>query len=261
MQQQIDPLWGYSFSFPEDWNHKRISGVDTFTPSDGQAQPTGERHDRGYLLVQPEWNALLQPVQPLWEAHIGRVAPLVGAKNIGTAIWEMAGTRGLETEIVLPKAKEERLWVGMLPFGRIILKFVVSHPIEHRHWFEPQATGIITSLQFLPTTPQTKRTEEGIPLPAGAHQIDPSHTAIDIKEPSLWVCFEIGEPIGAVQAFYLRESDVHGWNLEEFTPYPNNAGLGMARFRLRKGEAVAGVGLIPTSSQADGHQTQILIKL
>jgi hypothetical protein len=260
MQRHIDLLWGYSFYYPDDWSCQKISAVDTFTPSDGDKRSASETMDRGYLLVQPEWNALIKPVQPLWQTHIGRVAPMIGAKNVRTASWEMAGAQGLEIEIVLPKSKAERLWVGILPFGHIVLKFVVSHPVEDRSWFEPQASDIIKSLHFLPTTPQVKRTKEGIPLPPTANHIDPSRAAIEIKDPALWKGFEVGEAIGAIQAFYLRESDVHGWSLEEVTPYPNDSGLGMAWFRLRKEEQIVAVGLIPVSSQSGSSLTQILIK-
>jgi hypothetical protein len=260
MQRQIDPLWGYSFYYPDDWSYQNISGVDNFTPSDRDDRSASEAMDRGYLLVQPEWNASLKPVQPLWQTHIGRVAPMIGAKNVVTASWKMAGTQGLETEIVLPKSKEERLWVGILPFGHIVLKFVASHPTEDRSWFEPQASDIIKSLHFLTTTPQAKRTEEGIPLPPAANHIDPSKATIEIKDPSLWKGFEVGEAIGAIQAFYLRESDALGWSLEEFTPYPNDSGLEMARFRLRKEKQIVAVGLIPVSSQTGSSLTQILIK-
>ena len=261
MQRRIDPLWGYSFYYPNDWSYQKISGVDTFTPSDGDDRPANQAMDRGYLLVQPEWNALFKPVQPLWQIHIGRVAPMIGAKNVGTGRWEMAGARGLETEIVLPKSKEERLWVGILPFGRIVLKFVMTHPIEARSWFAPQASDIIKSLHFLTTTPRVEQTGEGIPLPPEANHIDPSRAAIEIKEPSLWKGFKVDEAIGAVQAFYLRESSALGWSLEEFMPYPNDSGLGMARFRLRREDRIVGLGLIPVSSQAGSNLTQILIKL
>lgn len=262
MQNYTQPIWGYQLNYPDEWFHRRMQGVDAFAPLDHLFKSNDQALQRCHLLIQPEWNGMLERVEPLWEAHIARVAGMIGAKNLGTASWELAGASGLEAEIVLPRSSQERLWVGMLPFEHILLKFMVYHPLQERAWFEPKATQIMKSLQFLEHVTDIAITKNGIPLPNGCRDVDPLDVIIDADDIHRWLTFEVDETIGAVQAFYIREALPHGWTIEEFMPYPNLEALTFARFRIVRGEQVAGVGLLPTGGQhgASGT-TRIAIKL
>ena len=170
---------------------------------------------------------------------------MIGAKKVGSAPWSLAGGRGYEAEIVLPKKNPRRLWAGILAYDFVVLHFMVTHPKEERQQFEPLATDIITSLSFLAEVPGLATSPVGLPLPPGYQPVDPTGILDDISDPEDWLAYDGDAPIPALQAFYLREAPNYGRQLEEYVPYPSHSGLGFARLRLVKDEQVLGLGLLP----------------
>jgi len=243
------PLWGFEFTYPADWVHQTLGEVEGFAEMPAALEPgyTGERS--GHLLVRPEWNATLQPVEPLWSQHIGATAGLIGAKRVGSAPWQMGGAVGLEAEIAMPKLSNLRLWSGILARDFLVLHFMVAHPKDDRARFEPLVTKLITSLRFVGAVDDVAVEALGLPLPPGYVPIDPRQVIPDIADPAPWSAYGGESSVGALQAFYLREVAAHGWTLDEFLPFPADTGLGFARFRLKKDGAAAMVGLMPAGEE------------
>ena len=142
-------LWGYELTYPDNWAHQTQEGVEAFAITSQALAPDYVGPDSGQILVRAEWNCAHQPIQPLWNRHIGMLASWLGAKQVGSALWRMGGASGIEAEIVLPKKDNRRLWTGILERNLIVLHFVVIHMKEERSSFEPLATQVISSL-FLP---------------------------------------------------------------------------------------------------------------
>jgi hypothetical protein len=243
------PLWGYEFTFPDDWAHRTLGDVEGFAALAAALEPGYAGEKAGHLLVKPEWNAILQPVEPLWSQHMGTTAGLIGAKRVGSAPWHMGGAAGLEAEISLPKQANLRLWSGILARDFIVLHFMVTHPKDDRAWFEPLVTRLIASLRFLNTVEGAVEDAAGLPLPPGYAAIDPQRVIPDIPEPALWQAYGGQSPMGALQAFYLRETAARGWALDEFVPFPTDSGLGFARLKLSRGETALTVGLMPQGAE------------
>ena len=242
-------LWGYEFTYPADWVHLTLGDVEGFAEHAEALVPgyTGERS--GHLLVKAEWNAALQPVEPLWGRHMGVTAGLIGAKRVGSAPWQMGGAVGLEAELSMPKLSNIRLWSGILARDFLVLHFMVTHPKDDRPRFEPLVTKLIASLRFVPSVRDRAVEEQGLPLPPGYARIDPRQVIPDIADPAPWSAYGGDSPVGALQAFYLREGAALGWTVEEFLPFPADTGLGFARFRLKKDEAAVMVGLMPAGDE------------
>jgi len=245
-----DVLWGYELTYPADWVHLTLGQVEGFAELAAALEPdyTGEKS--GHLLVKAEWNAALQPVEPLWSQHIGFTAGLIGAKRVGSAPWHMGGAAGLEAEIALPKLSNLRLWSGILARDFLVLHFMVAHPKDDRARFEPLVTKVIASLHFVPAIPGLAVEANGLPLPPGYAPIDPRQVIPDIADAAPWSAYGGYSPVGALQEFYLREAIAHGWTVEELVPFPADTGLGFARLRLKKdGEALM-VGLMPAGDES-----------
>ena len=145
------PLWGYEMDLPPGWQHQRFSGKDAFATDPEAFRPGYQGESLAQLLIQGEWNSLHKPADQLWNRHLGRTSLLLGAKNIGTARWEMAGAAGYEAEIVLPKKSRQRMWAGMLEKGELVLEFLVLHWKDNRDEMEPLISRIISSLRLIPT--------------------------------------------------------------------------------------------------------------
>ena len=197
-------LWGYELTYPDEWVHAQIKGVDIFAASKEALGDSYLGSDAGQLLVRGEWNWSRQAIEPMWNDHVARIAIMLGAKQLGSAPWQMGGASGLEAEIVLPKKDNRRLWTGVLMRDFRVLHFMVLHPKEVRQQFEPAATQIISSLRFpvrilgVPTSP------EGLPLPPDYEAVDPHQVLADIDDAEDWRGYLGASGIGALQAFYLR---------------------------------------------------------
>jgi hypothetical protein len=227
-----------------------MQGAEGFAAHAPALEPEYTGPDAGHLLIQAEWNGMQAPIEPLWMDHIGKLAGMVGAKQVGTAAWQMAGAEGIEADIALPKKTEKRLWAGILVKDFLVLKFMLVHPIEERRKIEPIATDCIKSLRFLPHVQTLMLSQDGLPLPSGSRAINPSQALKDIPDPENWQAFETDHILGGVQAFYFREAPFAGWSIEEFLPYPGKHNLPFARLRLQKDDLVAGLGLIPSPQSA-----------
>ncbi len=243
-------LWGYELTYPADWVHMTLGEVEGFAEHAEALEPgyTGEKS--GHLLVKAEWNATLQPVEPLWGQHIGVTAGLIGAKRVGSAPWYMGGAVGLEAEIAMPKLSNLRLWSGILARDFLVLHFMVAHPKDDRARFEPLVTKLIASLRFVRAVPGLAVEAHGLPLPPGYAPIDPRQVIPDIADPAPWSAYGGHSPVGALQEFYLREGLAHGWTVEEFVPFPADTGLGFARLRLKKDDEALMVGLMPAGDES-----------
>ena len=254
-----DALWGYRLTFPNTWIHRTIQGAEGFAAHDQALEPEYTGPQAGHLLIQAEWNGMQAPVELLWKTHIGKLAGMIGAKQVGSAPWTMAGATGVETDIALPKKTESRLWAGILVKEFLILKFMLVHPLEERLQIEPLATDMLKSLSFLDHAQGLPQTQDGLPIPQGCVAMDPRQALSDLEDSQNWKAYETNHPLGGVQAFYYRESPAAGWTIDEFLPFPGNHDLPFARLRLRKENVLVGLGLIPSPAQQDEQQPKARI--
>ncbi len=242
-------LWGYELTYPDGWAHQPIQDADGFAALPEALDMAYTTENAGLLLARGEWNWARQPVEPFWNRHIAMLASMLGAKQVGSAPWQMGGASGLEAEIVLPKKDNRRLWAGVLGRDFRILHFVVVHPKDQRQQFQPLATAIISSLRFPPYIPGLAQTDEGLPLPPGYTPLDPQSVIHDIPNPQNWRAYAGQAGAGALQAFYLREAPAHDWDVTEYAPFPGPPdspdNLGFARLRLRRGEQQITLGILP----------------
>jgi hypothetical protein len=241
-------LWGYELTYPDDWVHQVVQDSDGFAATVIAFDPSYTNPDAGHLLVRGEWNWKRQPIEPLWNDHVGLLAGMLGAKEVGSAPWKLGEASGLEAEIVLPKKENQRLWTGILMRDFRVLHFMASHPREVRKTFEPQATNIISSLRFPERLPGIKTGYEGVPLPPDYSPVDPGTILSDISNPENWRAYHGSSGIGALQAFYLREIPIHNWDLQEYVPFPGLSDFGFCRFHLRRGDLKIMLGLMPYDS-------------
>jgi hypothetical protein len=249
MQVFQHELWGYVLNYPEGWVHQTANGVEIFAASAAAFDSENDGPDAGQVLVKAEWNSTLQPVEPLWNHHIGMLAGLIGAKQVGSAPWSLAGASGLETEIQFPKHVNRRLWTGVLKRDFLALKFMVLHPKTVRAQFEPAGTLLISSLRFPSHLYGTCSSPEGIPLPPEADPISPNSILSDIPDPDSWRAYSAPGAVGALQAFYLRELPALGWEIQEFLPFPHPESPGFARFKIKKQAAQITLGLFPIPAE------------
>jgi hypothetical protein len=238
-------LWGYRLDYPDEWSHRSLQDVEGFAASPQALEPDADGPGSGHMLIQSEWNGMRLPVDPVWEAHIAKVAAMAGAHRVGSAPWAMGGGSGYEAEIVLPKRADKRLWVGVLARELVLLKIMVAHPKEDRPWFEPLVTASLKSLLFLDRAEGVPLHETGIPLPPGCQEIDPTEALIDLPDPNAWRVFESPHSFVSLHAFYAREAPAHGWLIESFESFPNERDPGFSRVRLSKEGRALALGLLP----------------
>lgn len=239
-------LWGYELNYPVDWVHQSIEDAEGFASIREAFEAGYEGPNAGHLLVRAEWNGTRQPIEPLWNDHIGMVGGMMGAKQVGSAPWKIGEATGFEAEIKLPQKENRRLWAGILEREFVVLHFMVTHPRQERQWFEPVVTKIISSLSFARHTLGVNWNPEGLPLPPGYSPIDPRQVIQDISTPEEWQAYEGSDQIGALQAFYWREAPNYGWKMVEFIPFPSPASdLGFVRVSLHKEGRNAVLGLMP----------------
>jgi hypothetical protein len=242
-------FWGYEITYPDFWLYKQSSDTDCFIKSSESLDPLYEGEDAGQIAIRGEWNWAQKDIKPIWNEHIGLVAGLIGAKNIGSAPWRISDAIGLEAEIVLPKKDPRRLWTGILAHGFCVLHFMVIHPKEVREQFEPAATKLISSLRFPDTFADIAVTPEGIPIPPSYRKTDPKLVINDIDDPSIWCAYDGEAGIGALQSFYLRELPKHNWEISEYVPFTIASDLGFARYKLRKDQQNLVLGLMPSGTK------------
>jgi hypothetical protein len=244
-------LWGYELTYPDHWTHQTVQDADAFSPR-VSSQASYLNYDDGLdvsqLLVRGEWNWERKPIEPLWNRHIGLLAGMMGAKQVGSAPWRLGEAVGLEAEVVLPKKDNQRLWTGILMRDFRVLHFMVTHPKETRERFEPEATKVISSLRFPDRILGIKTNREGIPLPPGYEAVDPKSILADVSDPANWRAYSGKAGIGALQAFYLREVPIHNWEMEEYVPFPSSSELGFARLQLRRSNLKITLGILPYDS-------------
>ncbi|GEM_PF-609707 len=245
-------LWGYELTYPDGWIHREVQDSDIFAATAEALTPYYAGPDAGQLLARGEWNWQRQPIEPLWNRHIGMLAGMMGAKQVGSAPWRLKDAVGLEAEIVLPKKDNRRLWTGILMRDFRVLHFMVTHPKEARAEFEPVVTKVISSLRFPNRILGIKASREGIPLPPGYEPVDPKDILDDISDTENWRAYSGKSGIGALQAFYLREAPVHNWDVEDYVPFPGSSELGFARLQLRRDELMITLGIMPYDVSGSG---------
>jgi hypothetical protein len=248
-------LWGYELTYPDHWIHQEIQDADGFALTTDALEPSYDGLDAGHLLVRGEWNWQRQPIEPVWNHHIGMLAGMLGAKQVGSAPWKLGESVGLEAEIVLPKKDNQRLWTGILMHDFRVLHFLVTHPKEVRDEFEPAVTKIISSLHFPNRILGIRASREGLPLPPGYEPVDPKSILTDLSDSENWRAYAGRAGIGALQAFYLREVPIHNWELEEYVPFPSSSELGFARLQLRQSNLKITLGMLPYDSSGSGTIT------
>lgn len=246
--QQV--LWGYELTYPDDWVHETQGPIEAFAAVPEALSPDYVGNNSGQILVRGEWNCARQAMEPIWSRHIGMLAGWLGAKQVGSAPWRMAGASGLEAEIVLPQKDQRRLWTGMLERNFTVLLFVVLHLKEEREIFEPVATQIISSLRFPAEIAGVLTDDEGFPLPPDYSPIQPQSVIEDISDPQNWRAYDGQSGVDALQAFYLREAPNYGWEIAEYVPFPSPSNLGFARLKLVKADRTVTLGLMPYKSES-----------
>lgn len=243
------PMWGYELTYPESWIHRTVDDTEAFY-SDSEAKDSETAGAAGgQILVRAELNYPPRLIEPVWNQHIAQVAGMLGARQVGSAPWRMAGATGIEAEIVLPKRENQRLWAGVLAHDYVILKFAVTHPNQERNLIEPAATGIISSLKFIKNIEGLAFNSWGLPLPPGYLSASPSTIVQDIADPQNWQAFDGQSAIDALQAFYLRELQNTGWEILEYVPFPSLVELGFARMQIHKNDYTVTLGILPFGAE------------
>lgn len=245
-------LWGYEVTYPDAWVHQQVQDSDVFMPVGEGLDPNTPEPQTGQVVVRGEWNWARRPVEPLWAEHIGKLAGMLGAKNVGSAPWRIGDALGMEAEIVMPQKDNRRLWTGILAHDFRVLHFMVTHPREIRAQFEPEATRLIASLRFPDRVAGAELTPEGLPMPPGYAPADPQSIIKEIPEPQCWRAYSGSASAGALQAFYLRELPQHNWQMEEYIPFPGPSEIGFARFKLRRHGMQVILGIMPSAAATEG---------
>lgn len=248
-------LWGYELTHPDHWIHQEVQDADAFAATPDALETYYSGADAGHLLVRGEWNWQRQPIEPLWNQHIGMLAGMIGAKQVGSAPWKLGEAMGLEAEIILPKKDNQRLWTGILMKDFRVLHFMVTHPKEVRDKFQPVVTNVISSLRFPNRILGIKTSREGVPLPPGYKAVDPKSILADISDPANWRAYSGKAGIGALQAFYLREAPIHNWDMKEYVPFPSSSELGFARLQLCRSNLKITLGMMPYDLTGSGTIT------
>ncbi len=238
-------LWGYQLSLPENWHHQSFDHKDGFSEDPDAFLPDYKGPKLAQLLINGEWNSLQQPVFDLWQKHLVKVSLMLGAKNLASAQWTMAGASGYELEIILPKKNPRRLWTGILENGMLVLSFLVLHWKENREEVEPLISRIISSLAYLRGIDSVTVDEQGLPLPEPVQATDPQGIVSDITDPENWHAYRTDFTTGELQAFYLRELPQFGWEVTRYVPYPNPGEYPFARIIMEKAGQFYSLGLLP----------------
>ncbi len=238
-------LWGYQINLPDNWKHTKFNHKDGFAENPEAFLPGFQGERLAQLLINGEWNSRKQSIHEIWQRHMGKTALMLGAKNLGSAVWEMAGAQGYEVEIVLPKKSRERLWAGILENGLVVLTFLALHWKENRKEMEPLLSQIISSLRYVNHTDEIIFNSDKFPLPSLAKPVDPLLIVDDIQDPENWEAYQGKFSVGSLQAFYSRELAHFDWEITRYVPFPNPGELPFARFLLEKDGQSYSLGLMP----------------
>ena len=254
----VHPLWGYALDYPAGWAHRDEGEVTAFAARPEALNADYEGEGMGYLLIRPELNPFMRPIEPLWTEYITKIAIMRGAKKLGASPLKVGNLQGYEAELLLPAKQNRRLWVGLLAAGGVILHLMVTHRKDDRDLFQEPASRMVSSLRFVAALEEVATTPRGLPLPAGYSPTAPEAVVEGVDAPNKWEAFTGSAPIGGVQVFYLREAPQHGWEIAEYYPYPNpKAPSPYARLLLEKDGTVAAVALLPREK---GSKTDIAIR-
>ncbi len=254
----VHPLWGYIIDYPEGWAYRDEGEVVAFAARPEALDPEYDGEGMGYLLIRPELNPFLRPVEPLWTEYITKIAIMRGAKKLGASPLTVGNLQGYEAELLLPAKLNRRLWVGLLAAGGVILHLMVTHRKDDRMLFQEPASKMVKSLRFAERVEGVKLSPRGLPLPENCQPASPAEVIEGVDDPTQWEAFTCKAPIAALQVFCLREAPLHGWEITEYYPYPNPyTPAPMARLRLEKNDQIAAVGLIP---REEGRQTDVAVK-
>ncbi len=253
----VHPLWGYALEYPQGWAHRDEGEVVAFAARPEALNTDYDGEGMGYLLIRPELNPFLRPIEPLWTEYITKIAIMRGAKKLGASPLHVGTLQGYEAELLLPARQNRRLWVGLLAAGGVILHLMVTHRKDDRDAFQQPASRMVASLRFVAGVDGVALTEQGVPLPPNYRPVPVHDVVDDVKDPARWQAFTGNAPIAGVQVFYLREAARHGWTVSEYYPYPNaKAPMPFARLLLEKDGAVTAVALLPRDK---GRATDVAI--
>jgi len=86
-------------------------------------------------------------------------------------------------------------------------------------------------------------------LPPNYTPADPNTILPDITDPERWQAYNGSSGVDALQAFYLREAPIHGWEITEFVPFSSASDLGFARLQIRKEDKTATLGIMPSEGK------------
>jgi len=251
--QQI--AWGYELTYPEDWAHLTLGDVEGFAAKPEALSPDYIGDRSGQLLIRAELMTTGQPIEPIWNKHIGMVASMMGARDVGSAAWQLGQAKGFEAEIVLARKDERRFWVGILSYRWLLLQFSVLHLKSEFDYFQPAMTRVISSLKIIREAAGILLDDNGIPRPPGYDRIAVKDVLDDVQDPANWLAYNGTQSIGAMQAFCLREMPIHGWEITEYEPFPNQKGPGFARLQLEKDRKQITLGLLPYQGETGGVDT------
>ncbi|MBI9043401.1 MAG: hypothetical protein JEZ06_02875 [Anaerolineaceae bacterium] len=258
--------WGYELLVPDGWfqNHHSENDTNSFSPNKPETENTKEEEEEeeeeiSQLLIRCEWMFPPRPIEPIWRQHIGLTAGVMGAKNVGSAPWVHANSEGFETEIILPKRSNTRLWAGILAKNFMVMKFMLTHPRKDHDWLQPIATELIKSIWFPEKMDHVEQTPAGIPLPSNWIQTDPSKWVPDIQDLGKWSAYIGAANIGMLQYFYVREVIAYGWKIIDFSAFPGNANLGFSKLRIEKAGQTATIGILPAEEENISVQSPAVI--
>ena len=238
-------LWGFEIDIPETWQHMQFGKKDGFSEDPKAFRSDYQGEQLAQLLINGEWNSLKQPIHELWQSHVGKTALMLGAKNLGSAVWEMGGASGYEVEIVLPKKSPNRLWAGILENGLMVLTFLALHWKVNQEEMEPLLSRIISSLRYVNHTDGIISNSYGFPLPSLSKPVDPLLIVDDIQDLENWEAYQGEFSVGSLQAFYNRELANFNWHVKRYVPFPNPGNLPFARMLLEKDDLSCSLGLMP----------------
>ncbi len=230
------PLWGYALEYPKGWAYRDDGEVTAFASRPEALDPDYQGEGMGYLLIRPEFNPFLLPIEPRWSQYITKIAIMRGAKKLGASEMEVGNLRGYEAELLLPRKLDRRLWVGLLAAGGLILHLMVTHRKEERHLFQEEASRMVSSLRFVAHEASARPGPYGVPLPQAAQTVPLRQILADVQpDDPRWATFYLPASPPAAQVFFLREAPYDGWEVTELYPYPNiKAPYPFGRMRLEK---------------------------
>jgi hypothetical protein len=254
-----DILWGIELEYPDDWAHKSEEGAECFAASPEALSRDYDGPRQGTLVLRLGWNSLQGPVRFAWEHEIGKMASFLGAKNVRGSAWQAGGVSGWQASLEMPKKDLRSVWTGILDNGYTLAQVTIAYLKKETDWFWPIASEMLRSLRFVSQVSGLEE-EDGIPLPPGCAPIDPRSVVDDIADEALgeWRAYDGAGPIGALQAFYLREAPIRGWEVSGFAPFPSTDGFASMLLE-REGQSFI-LGLLPYGDPPSPSRAAIVLR-